>query len=509
MADKNVIKIKTNFIDGLNKVNKLLTGNTFDEESFKFILEKYKFTKSFLIKKLYSYMYNYPWIITYFNKYMNYLGIVSSDINDFIKSYRYILLSNGVLDSRRFCYIKMSAGKDDLQSKIIDLFDKYFFEQFDMKFNYKELLFYYNLYLNGIITNQDIYEIDLLLNNNSKTINLPDFSPEESKEKPISIDKIIKQYRDSSRGVDFINNEIHKRKVKLCSNCQYYGREVVPFDGNAKDINDIDVLIINLFPDLNDLKEKRTFRERTIVRENISLFPKDIKWLLVNLTPCAFKSKSELGKDVDEISDHLNGCNKIVLDFIKTNINPRFVVLIGQEAASAFIPIDDFANSLGNLIDDKYISVLHPNSMKQIKTQARGKKYWENVQNLLKNYVKSKTTAAVPSKPAAGSEESKLVQTEQQTVVIEKPSNKINNKYLLLDVKEIEDGNSVLLIFTDENGNKHYEKKRNVTTGYIKDSTFKDCSILSDSVDIEFSMTKMEKFKLIKLLREKMAKLKG
>ena len=454
-------------------------------------------------------MYNYPWIITYFNKYMNYLGIVSSDINQFIKSYRYVLASNGVLDSRRFCYIKMSDRKDDRQGKIIDLLDKYFSERFEMKFNYKELLFYYNLYLNGIITNQDVYEIDLLLNNNSKTINLPDFSPEESKEKPISIDKIIKQYRDSSRGVDFINNEIHKIKVNSCRNCQYYGREVVPFDGNIKDINNIDVLIVNLFPDLNDLKEKRTFRERTIVRENISQFPKDIKWLLVNLTPCVFKSKSELGKDVDEISNHLDGCNKVVLDFIKNNTNPRFVLLIGQEAASVFIPSAEFANSLGNLIDDKYISVLHPNSMKQIKAQARGKKYWNNVQNLLKEYIEAKTTAATPSKLVVENEKSKPVQSEQPAVVIEKPSKKINNKYLLLDVKEIEDGNSVLLIFTDENGNKHYEKKRNITTGYIKDSSFKDCSILSDSVDIEFSMTKMEKFKLIKLLREKMTKLKG
>ena len=509
VAEKNVIRIKTNIIDGFNKINQLLTKNTFDEESFKIILDKYKISESFLIRKLFSYMYNYPWIITYFNKYMNYLGIVSCEFIEFIKSYRHILQCNGILDSRLFFYMNSSVGKDSIQEKIINLFNKYFSEQFKINFNYKELLFYYDLYLNGIITNQEIHEIDLLINNNEKTINLPDFTPSEKNIKPVSVEKIIERYRDSSRGIDFINNEIYKRKMNLCRECKHFGREIVPFDGNIKNINDIDVLIVNLNPDLNDLREKRTFRENNIIRQNISLFPKDIKWILINLVPCVFKSKSELGKDVNEIKNNISGCHKIVLDFIKENIKPKLVILIGQETTSIFLPATEFEETLGSLVNDQYISVLHSNSMRHSKAQIRGKKYWESVQNIVKEIKTCVKPVAEDGKNESEKTSNSEIIEKKNPIVIEKHLNKINNKYLLLDVKEIEDGKSILMIFTDEEGNKHYEKKKNTTIGYIKKSTFKDCGILTDSVDAEFSMTKMDKFKLIKLLREKMAKLKG
>lgn len=503
MEDGSVIKEKTNFFDGLNKFNGLLTKNVFDEESMRFVMDKYNLG-SFMLKRLFSYMYNYPWIITYLNKYMNYLGIGSCGLIEFIKSYRYILACNGVLDSRSFYYLKSSDKKDDLQMKIISLLDRYFSEIYKLNFSYKELLFYYDLYLNGVITNQEIYEIDMLLNNNSKTINLPDFQPQKSNDRPIPVSKLIKRFTESSRGVDFVNNEIYKKKIELCKECQYFGREIVPFDGNIDNINNIDVLLVNLNPDLNDLREKRTFKENSIVRQNIALFPKDVKWLLVNLSPCSFKSKSELGKNTDEIKDHLNGCNRVVLDFINNNLKPKITILIGQEAASAFLPAAEFEESLGNLVHDRYVSVLHPNSMRQTKAQIRGKKYWENVQELVENLQQKE----ILPKPAAVKEDRAIPKPENsEPVAIEKVKKK--DKLLLLDVKEIEDGKSVLLVFTDEDGNKHYDKRRNATSGYIKESNFKECSILTDSVDIEFTMTKMEKLKLNKLLREKMAKLKG
>ena len=388
MAESNVIRARTNIIEGFNKLNHAITRPSLDIEIIEGILDKYKFTSSFIIKRLYTYMYNFPWIITYFNKYMNYLGISSCSLVEFIRSFRYVLLCNGVLDSRRFYFMKMAAGKDDLQMKIIDLLDRYFLEQFNERFNYKELLFFYNLYLNGVIGNQEIYDIDLLMNNGSKTISLPDFSPENSEKKPISIDRLIKQYSESSRGVDFINNEVYKKKLETCEGCQYRGREIVPFDGNIKDVNDVDVLIVNLNPDLNDLREKRTFREKSIVRQNISMFPKNAKWLLINLVPCAFKGKSEIGKDFDEVREQLSLCNKVVLDVVKKHIKPKITILIGQEAASAFLPAAVFEETLGVLSEGQYVSVLHPISMRNAKAQIKGKKYWESVQKLVSGLEK-------------------------------------------------------------------------------------------------------------------------
>ncbi len=511
MAEKNIIKVKTDFFEGLNKLNSLLTKSVLDLDVLNGVIEKYKFD-NFIIKRLISYMYNYPNILIYLNKYLNYLGIAQCDLIEFIRSYRYILQCNGVLDSRRFYYLKSSACKDDLQMKIIDLLNKYFVERFDIHFNYKELLFFYDLYLNGVITNQDIYEVDLLINNNSKTIDLPDFVPTKEKISNISVSKLIKQYNDTSKGIELINNEVHKRKLEYCQDCEYFGRELVDFDGNIQDINNVDVLIVNLHPDMVDLREKRTFREKSVIRQNIALFPKNIKWLLVNLIPCVFKSKSEIGEKVDNIVDFVSdNCNKVVLDYIKKNIKPKLVILVGEESTLLLLPAAEFNNTLGQLTEDKYISVYHPNSLRQPKTQLRSKTHWEAIQKLVKTLSSDDDPDIKPPNSAAGKEKPKIIEETiiPKPVKLNKPKKKDKKNLLLLDVKEIEGGKTVLIILTDEQGNKYYEKKRNVTTGYIKNSSFKDCDILADSVDIEFSMNKMEKLKLSKLLREKMSKLKG
>ena len=144
MAESNIIKVQNNFIEGLNKFNGLLTKNVLDLDGLKFVIDKYKID-NFIIKRMISYMYNYPNILIYLNKYLNYLGIAQCDLIEFVRAYRYILQCNSVLDSRRFYYLKSAAGKDDLQMKIIDLLNRYFVERFDIHFNYKELLFFYDL----------------------------------------------------------------------------------------------------------------------------------------------------------------------------------------------------------------------------------------------------------------------------------------------------------------------------------------------------------------------------
>ena len=511
MSKGDVIKVQNNFIEGLKKFDGVLTKNVLDLDGLKFIIEKYKI-EQIIIRKLISYMYNYPNILIYLNKYLNYLSIAQCDLVDFIKAYRYILQCNGVLDSRCFYYMKSTTCKDTHQMNIINLLDKYFIERFNIYFNYKELLFFYNLYLNEIITKQDIYEIDLLVNNNEKTIDLGDFEPEKKKES-ISVNKLIKQYNDSSQGIDLINNEIYKRKLEHCQNCQFFGKELVPFDGNVININNIDVLMINLYPDLSDLKEKRTFRETSIIRKNISLFPENIKWAIVNLIPCAFKSKSEIGENTESIKEYvINNCN-VVLDYIKKNLNPKLVILIGEECSSIFLPNINFADELGQLIEEKYVPVFHPSSLRNPKAQVRGKSHWENIQKIVKSLSTSMNDSEQQSNSAAEKEQSKII---EEDVILEpvdvkkyEPKKSDKKKLLLLDVKEIENGKSILIILTDEQGNKYYQKKKNIINGYVKTTSFKECDILTDSVDMEFIMNKNEKMKLIKLLREKMLRLKG
>ena len=71
MAENNVIKVKPNFIEGLNKLNGLLTKNILDLDGIQYVIDKYKFD-GYLIKRLISYVYNIPNILIYLNKYFPY-----------------------------------------------------------------------------------------------------------------------------------------------------------------------------------------------------------------------------------------------------------------------------------------------------------------------------------------------------------------------------------------------------------------------------------------------------
>ena len=70
MAEKNIIKIKTNIIDGYRKFNELLTKKNLDLDDLKYVLQKYNL-KEIILKRLITFVYKYPNIIIYLNKYLN------------------------------------------------------------------------------------------------------------------------------------------------------------------------------------------------------------------------------------------------------------------------------------------------------------------------------------------------------------------------------------------------------------------------------------------------------
>lgn len=370
--------------------------------------------------------------------------------------------------------------------------------------NYNELQFYYTLYLNGIITNDEIYEIDMLINDQRKTITLPDFiEPKEDANKKTSFAKLVDIAKKSSSGLDDINNILYQKKNKDCSSCPFFKNSFVPIDGNVKSLDEnVDVLIINLNPSLDDAKNKQIFKDTSVVRQNIQLFPQEVKWLLINLIPCAFKSKSEIGGKKEEVVQQIEKCSHVTEE-IFNRFKPKFYILIGEEVFNYFYSTAKFADSVGQLIEEKFLPILHPVSMRQPKAQLRGKEAWANIVNILFSSIKS------PIKSEEKKIDSKNNSAENvKTNNISTESKNSKDNWLLLDVREMSDGN-VLIIYTDDEGNKHYEKKKNVQTSFLKNSNFKECDILTDNVDYEFNMTKMQKFKLSKLLRTKMNKLKG
>lgn len=528
MAEKNVISIKPNFIQGLRKLTYYVLKEQFNEEDINIIINKYGIDET-IIKKFISYLYNYPTLLIYFNKYLNSLWVKNSLI-DFLKSYHYILKMNNIRDSKNFFYFKSSDQKDYFQIEITSLMDNFFQKTYSLYLSNKELRFFYTLFLNGIITDVEISEIDFLINNGTKTIkNLRDeFKDAGIKiiEDEINTTELIKNTVSKNNNISLLFEKLYENKINACSNCKFFKNNIGPIDGNIITDNSVDILLVNLFPNKDDDKRNKLFKDDGIIRKQIECFSKERTWMMYNLIPCVFKNKSEIGT-VENIKIQQNQCS-VVLDNIK-KINANIIILIGEEVFNYFYPDKDFTSEVGNLIDNKFLPVLHPASMRNPKAQLKGKEIWNNVQELIKNLKKEETltsdliapiielpndqlsedqdtknvTSIVRDDEKELEEVSKIEQVDTKTNI-----KKVKNKLLLLDIKELSSG-EILIVYTDETGKKFYEKKPNKQIGFIKNDDYKNCSILTTAVDFSFNMTKEQKWSLIKKLRSKLNSLKN
>ena len=517
---KQIIKTKNNFIDGLKKFTNAIVAQKLDEEVLNGIIEKYKIDNT-IIKKLISYVSGNSHVLIYLNKYLNKLG-GNYSLVDYIKAYRYILQCNSSLDSRGFFYFKATDCTDPMQKKIIDLLGEYFFLTTGIRFHYRELLFYYDLFLIGEISHDDIYHADVLVNNGQQTIELSGFIPPKPKNDDIvSIQKVISSIKSTTGGIEKINSDAYQMKLDKCKDCKFFQNPFLAVDGNLVNGDSPDVVLINLGPSLDDFKNKKMYKEGSFLRKQIEEFPEGTRWLMINLIPCAFKSRSSIGS-TDNVKNLMEQCYSVVQNTIET-FKADLYILIGEEVAGEYTS-EPFTDALGKLIDNKFIIVHHPSNLRNPKAQIKGKEIWRFVQEHLKDIEinpNNKTDEPIviveevqPVKEDV-QESQVIVKTEEIIVGENKDPAAKNEKtqksrpenLLLLDVRELRSG-KVLMVFTDKDGNKYYEQKDKKQTGYIKDKDFKECGILSESVDLEFSMNGYQNSQLKKLLREKLSELK-
>lgn len=490
---KNIISKKPSYFDGLKKIfYVILKPNLTRNEVSKF-LECYEIDGS-IVKRLYTMVYNMPNILIFLNRYTNNLYDKEPNLVDFIFSLRYILKINNSLSNKYIHYHKSNENKIILQQQLINLFKEYFSQQYNNDLNYHELKFLYKLFLINHITDKDIIDIDLLINNNKQTINL---NSNYVREKLATDDKInvtvqelINNQQELSKFLIDYNNELQKNKLEKCSNsCSLFNNTFVNIDGNISNYGDVDIVIINLFSKLEDSNRNKILSEKNnIIRQNIELFPNTTKWLLINQICCSVKNKSHLGSD-DNLHDIIEMCNFNIIDKVINDFPSKKYIIIGEELFNKYIKIKynnfDYQEYIGAEIDNYFIASQTSNKFKNQLDEHRNLKMWENVQNWLRKPV-----------------EIKKIQPN-----ISSDKKIIDEKIYLLDIKELSN-DEVLLIYTDSNGKKIYRKENNKTISYIKNKDFKSCDIITDDVDSKFSMTKLQKLKLSNLLKLKMKELK-
>lgn len=469
----NIIKYKPSYFEGLKKLTKYIIDDKITDDKLSEFINKYNLDNN-IIKRILTLIYNNPNIIIYINKYMNNLYDKNPDLIDFIKTFRYILKSNNILNSKYIHYHKSTENKIQIQQQILNLLSEYFPDM-----NFHELKFFYKLYLINKITNDDIIELDLLLHNNEQTIKI---SPDNinikdiKKETDISVQELINNQNKISSFLDKYNNDLKNIKLNQCDkNCKLYLNNFVNIEGskNILDIGPIDLLIINLFPSFDDYKSKQIFKNDNFIRQQINTFPENKKWLLINLIMCCSKNKISIGNDHDVnnmIYNCSSICSKILNDFPCEK-----KILIGEDVYKYIINDNNYKENLGNEINNCFI-INDFSLSKSQKNKKINEEIWVKINNYLKNI----------------------------------PNNHLNNisdRRYLLDIREL-NPEEILIITTDELGNKYYEKKPNKVKGYVRNTDYIDCNIISDDIDIEFPMNKVQKNKLSLLLKEKINKLK-
>ena len=490
VTKNNIKRIKPNYFEGLKKLVSYIVKPNLTKDELIFFLDKYKLDNT-IIKRLFTMVYNMPNLIIYFNKYMNNLYL-EPDLIDFIYSFRYVLQSNNSLYSKYIHYHKSTVEKYPLQMEIMNLFKAYFETRYDLYLNYSELKFLYQLFLIGHITQTDVIEIDLLINNNQQTIKLEDDFQLERCERDKCTDITVKELIESQNKLSSFlldyNGKIQQLKIDKCNNCKLINHKLIDIDGNISNQCELDLMIINLFSNDTDLLKNKILSSPNMVRTNIELFPPYINWMLVNQICCCPKNKSELGKN-SEVLDIIEHCDNNIVQNILSDFPSRKYVIIGEELFNKYIKSKytdfEYDNYIGTEIDNYFI--LSDNT-RSLSHKQKNEKLWERIQKYLKS-PREKTT--------------QIVTTKQNNF-----SKKNNEKLYLLSIKELSD-DTILLIYTDCRGNKVYRKEKNKMSSFIKTCDFKECNIIADSVNCEFTMTKMQKNKLNNLLRNKTRELKG
>lgn len=465
---------------------------------------KYEWEFDNIIRHMYTFIYNSPKIITYLNKYTNNLFFFRKmTFYDFILTLKACLVEHNIFTRNNIYFHNTKINKFELEEALIKkVLSEYFTDS-----NSREIDFYYQLYMIGVITNEDISEIDYITNGTRTVkLHLPETNAlnRESSKNDVTINEIIKIESARTNFLKDYSDELNKYKLSSCSDeCPLFTNQMIRLEGNPTEAGEIDLMFINFGPTLVDVKHGRVLRDQTS-RNNLELIPEDKKWLIVNLINCGYHSKSAIGND-SQIKQLIDRCspifNKIMEDFPS-----KKYVLIGEEAFNKFLGEEgiEFSDVIGEELQDKYI-ILAPNVKSSPSTKLKIKMAWQRINNYLNE-------ESIPQEAIICDEEESSKEEEiKEDVIIETKTEKPKlkgEKRLLFNISQL-NNKTMLMIYIDEYGNKYYDKKPNMMPGFVYSGDYKDCDVLSSSVDQKFMMNPTQKNELTKILREKIKELKG
>ncbi len=477
---KNIIKKKSSYLMGLKALTNWIFSNRRDQEELENnIIQKYKFDTT-LLKRLISYVYNCPHIVWYINKHMNHLfDFDKMDLKDMIYSFVYLLDVNQYNQVKKLFYLKSDDLADKNKTKIKQLLKEFFNRIYDKNYNEQELNFFYDLFNLGIITVEDIHQVDLYLNNTKNTIDIDELTPLHYNNIVLDI------YRVLPEKIQKFCNEIKEKILsrRECQTCELFGKSSVILDTNVDDFGEVDIVFIGLNPGKDEVKLDKPFvgKSGMFLRKKIAELPGDIKWVITNCILCHTKNE----KDIKNAESVIFNCYDLVLE-IASKFPAKYYIPLGSKALKLFGIEESISSASGKKFitsTHSVIPLIHPSSAVNY---GQLKKFEEGFATIYEQFKSKRKTVVV---------------TTPSPIAQDKFITEITPDLTLFDIREVD--NKIIKIFIDKDSKKKYLIEDYNFEFYVKMGNWTECSQIVDQVDYRVVIPGYMKAAIIKQTREK------
>jgi DNA polymerase len=493
----SVIPKKKNYLTGLKELSKWFFSKR-SEKEIEDLIYKYEWD-NFILKRLTSYVYNYPHLVWYINKYMNGLyQFQKFDLVSMFYTFGYLLDINQRNQMKKLFFLKSNDLLDKNKQKIKELLLEFFDQIYDKHCNDQELNFFYDLIHLNVIPLENIQKIDEYLNSGKQTIDLsldePHYKHQDKNESVLDMYQLlpdkIQQFCDEIKTIVLTRPE--------CQKCELFGKTTVVLDTNATDFEEVDIVFLGLNPGSEESKIGKPFvgKSGKFLREKIATLPANIKWLIGNVILCFTRTEKEI-KDPDTTMSNCLDLQRMIYEKFPS----RIFVPLGAKAASTFQFTDSITSISGKVFKNNEMTIIpliHPSSAVNYGQMNKFVNDFKSVQDLFN--VKTE----VPDKQMK-----KVTQVSKTTSNFEiKQSETISTKDLtFFDVREV--NGQIIKIFIDSEGRKKYITEDYKVKFNVKYDNWDKCNQIVDKIDYIVEISGKEKMYISTKVREKLNQLKS
>ena len=509
-----------------------MTTPTRNDETLNRLIKKYDMNSSKLFLRIMSYCYNNPKIVWYFNKYLNSkYGFYSFEEVNLVKNMAFVMDMNFHNNGKQFFFLKSSEERDNNKQKVKGVIESYFSSIHNYFLNDLELNFYYQLFIMGQITEDDLIEMDKLVNGGTSKLKLDDIelptdnSIEVSKE---DIDTFFSEARLTplSESVNTFVDQMKQYKLDRaeCQGCPLFNNTPVVLDTNMTEFGEVDLAFIGLNPGIEDATYGKTGLGEIgkILREKMYFLHPDTKWIILNTAMCATRDRKEIGKNAKEVMSVLKNCSHMCLGILK-QFPAKYYVPMGKTVAEMFGVKGSITSNSGEMFetnDKNVIPLVDPAAL--LKQKGNNAKAFSHGFRVLTELMQNQYQNSQPQQSQNNNIQTTPQSQPQQNInnIVDNiqsystkkvehniPSHKIitqpTDDMTLFDIVNL-DSRYIAIIFIDKDGDKKYLIDDYKLPVFIKNKSWKECTMLTSDIDMVSYINGFDRYKLMTATRDSM-----